>query len=499
MMRSLYSGISGLKTHQTRMDVIGNNIANVNTVAYKSSSATFSELMYQTSQRASGPNAETGVAGQNAKQIGLGVRSGAINTNIAAQGSTQSTGNPWDVRINGDAFFVVSQGNNAPSFFTRDGSFYVDGAGNLAMASTGYNVMGWQPDPAEPNTIKVERVSALRIMSAENMTYEPEATSKAYMTGIIDKNDDNVTKESGRSVNLTFTDSLGYSYTAKFSFHQVYDTSTPPVAVSGQFKLRLDDVIDSKNVSLKEVYGVNDLTELVSIGDQEEQVQIGTDTNGDPIMEDRSYVLVQYDVGKGTFVGLDDENATGNFADETSIFNLDFNQPSTAANLTNFSDIEVDMSTTSNWNNEGGSTISADAGASGAGEDKEGAGKGRKVGNLSGITIETDGKIWASYDNGQTRLLGQIAVATFPNPSGLEKAGDNLYSATMNSGEFDGVGVNITSDGSSNIQSGVLEMSNVDLSAEFTEMITTQRGFQANSRIITVSDTLLEELVNLKR
>ena len=117
---------------------------------------------------------------------------------------------------------------------------------------------------------------------------------------------------------------------------------------------------------------------------------------------------------------------------------------------------------------------------------------------MSGISIQKDGMIYASYDNGQKRLLGQIAVATFPNASGLEKAGDNLYSATMNSGEFNGIGEDITV-GGGYMNSGVLEMSNVDLSAEFTEMITTQRGFQANSRIITVSDTLLEELTNLKR
>lgn len=497
MMRSLYSGISGLKTHQTRMDVIGNNIANVNTVAYKSSSATFSELMYQTSQRASGPNAETGVAGQNAKQIGLGVRAGAISTNIAAQGSTQSTGNPWDVRINGDAFFIVNQGGSSQNYFTRDGSFYVDGAGNLAMASTGYNVMGWQPDPAAPNTIKPDRVSALRIMSPENMTYEPEATSKAYLSGIIDKNDENVTKASGRMVNLTFTDSLGYSYTAKFSFHQVYNAPVPPATqgtpVEGEFNMRLDDIVNASGESLKTVYGVNDLSTIASIGAAKEAVQVEA---GPPsVTENRSYIRVKYDTGNGKLIGLSDTNpVVSPAAGAKTEFKLDFD-----AARTNFSDIDVDMGSTTNWNAEESSTISATPGASGTGADKEGIGAGRKVGKLSGITIEPDGMIWASYDNGQSRLLGQIAVATFPNPSGLEKAGDNLYNATMNSGEFDGVGVNVTSDGTSNIQTGVLEMSNVDLSAEFTEMITTQRGFQANSRIITVSDTLLEELVNLKR
>ena len=144
------------------------------------------------------------------------------------------------------------------------------------------------------------------------------------------------------------------------------------------------------------------------------------------------------------------------------------------------------------FNNNGTSTLTATYG------DKDGIGTGRKLGDMIGVSIQRDGMIYASYDNGMTKLLGQIATASFPNSSGLEKHGDNLYQATMNSGSFDGIGVDVTASGGY-MSTGVLEMSNVDLSAEFTEMITTQRGFQANSRIITVSDTLLEELTNLKR
>ena len=144
------------------------------------------------------------------------------------------------------------------------------------------------------------------------------------------------------------------------------------------------------------------------------------------------------------------------------------------------------------YDNKGTSTIKGNAG------DYDGNYAGRKVGEMSGVAIAQDGKITASYDNGTTKLLGQIAVANFANPSGLEKIGDNLYQTTPNSGAFDGIGEDITA-GSGALSTGVLEMSNVDLSAEFTDMITTQRGFQANSRIITVSDSMLEELTNLKR
>ena len=158
----------------------------------------------------------------------------------------------------------------------------------------------------------------------------------------------------------------------------------------------------------------------------------------------------------------------------------------------NFSDVTIDLSECTNYDNKGTSTIGATSG------DLDGLGTGRRLGDMIGVSIQKDGMIYASYDNGMTKLLGQIATAAFANASGLEKEGDNLYSATLNSGEFDGIGVDITA-GGGYMSTGQLEMSNVDLSSEFTEMITTQRGFQANSRIITVSDTLLEELTNLKR
>ena len=241
MMRSLYSGVAGLKTHQTRMDVIGNNIANVNTTAYKSSSMTFSELMSQTTQKASGANATTGVGGTNAKQIGLGVKAGAINTAITTQGSAQSTGNPFDIMITGDNFFVVSNGSE--NFFTRDGSFYVDGAGNLAMTSTGYNVMGWGVDKTTGN-IKQDTVTALRIMSSANMTYPPEATTRANISGILDENDKDVTSANGKTVNLKFFDARGYSYTAKFTFKQSSGTA------SNEYSMELTKLLDSTGAEI---------------------------------------------------------------------------------------------------------------------------------------------------------------------------------------------------------------------------------------------------------
>lgn len=451
MMRSLYSGVAGLKTHQTRMDVIGNNIANVNTTAYKSQSMTFSDLMYQTTQAASGANPTTGVGGTNARQIGLGAKTSAIKTAITTQGASQTTNDPFDIMITGDSFFIVNNGQN--NYFTRDGSFYVDGAGNLAMTSTGYNVMGWQVDPNDASAIKQDTVSALRVMTTENMTYPPEATKSARISGIIDKNDTNVNAAAGKIMNLEFYDNQGYKYTAKLSVHS---TTT-----DGTFTVQLDDILDSKGKTV--------LADKTKASLQQNNTNVTA-----PVLE--------FNTNNGSFKNVGTAGGT------ESTLTLHFD----TGTFPSFTDITIDFSNCSNLNNNGSSTVSPIRG------DAKGNGAGRKVGEMSGIDIQKDGMIYANYDNGCSRLLGQIAVATFANASGLAKEGDNLYSATQNSGDFDGIGTDITT-GGGYMNTGVLEMSNVDLSSEFTEMITTQRGFQANSRIITVSDTLLEELTNLKR
>lgn len=568
MMRSLYSGVAGLKTHQTRMDVIGNNIANVNTTAYKSSSMTFSELMSQTTQKASGANATTGVGGTNAKQIGLGVKAGAINTAITTQGSAQSTGNPFDIMITGDNFFVVNNGSE--NFFTRDGSFYVDGAGNLAMTSTGYNVMGWGVDKTTGN-IKQDTVTALRIMSSANMTYPPEATTKANISGILDQNDKDVTSANGKTVNLNFFDARGYSYTAKFTFKQsggdktneysmelnkILDSTGAEIDISklefgnrsqqkmetkvtlntdaykwdgkvlktkdgttevanladifkadGSLITPADDAAAQKQQkaldAIAKAYGYEGSTDeflnlyITSTANKDKQLTI-QDLLGN-MMAGKTTDVLPADGSAITMEGRYFEGTTVVFNKDTgklesvggSTTNLNVNAAFSALGG-NFSDVTIDLSECTNYDNKGTSTIGATSG------DLDGLGTGRRLGDMIGVSIQKDGMIYASYDNGMTKLLGQIATAAFANASGLEKEGDNLYSATLNSGEFDGIGVDITA-GGGYMSTCQLEMSNVDLSSEFTEMITTQRGFQANSRIITVSDTLLEELTNLKR
>ncbi len=208
MMRSLFSGVSGLRSHQTRMDVIGNNIANVNTTGYKAKSLNFSDMLYQTTQAATGPTVSTG--GTNPRQIGLGVKTAAINTSITQEGSSQSTGNPFDIKISGEAFFVVSDGTN--TYYTRDGSFNVDEAGNLCMSSNGYIVQGWGVDAN--GDIVQSSVGNINVMAKNS--YEAAATTQTIIKGIVDKNDSEFQNANGKQVNVPVYDAQGYQYNMKF-------------------------------------------------------------------------------------------------------------------------------------------------------------------------------------------------------------------------------------------------------------------------------------------
>ena len=582
MMRSLYSGVSGLKTHQTKMDVIGNNIANVNTTSYKTMSINFSDLMYQTTQAATGPNATTGTAGTNPRQIGLGVQTAAISTKITEEGPTQSTGNPFDLKISGDEFFIVSDGSN--TYFTRDGSFYVDAAGNLAMSSTGYNVMGWGVDE-ETGNIKKDTVKPLVVMGSDYLTYGAEYTQAATASGIIDWNDDDQSEKAGKTLSLQIYDNLGYSYTVKYGLHNAVEGKE---GKDYSFYVTLDSITDStgKQLDISNVtfgtgntaqsieldgmnYGVSGAT--VKQAKLQNPITVGTTTvssvayaeitdaagttttvilypssdmtaqagntltlgNGKTIDLTSNNVTTLFDSNGKVVAGNEDlfttlygskisasqiqagtvsEDGTLTVTQRTvtnsAILNFSGNDGKFITNGSTggengvtmdlsslgkaFTTVTVDFSKAVVTDNSGKSTVALEKG------DKNDLNAGRESGTLQGVSIQTNGMIYASYTNGQKRLLGQIAVTEFANASGLQKEGDNLYSSTKNSGDFNGIGIDITENGDA-MNTGVLEMSNVDLSSEFTDMITTQRGFQANSRIITVSDTLLEELVNLKR
>lgn len=482
MLRSLYSGVSGMKVHQSKMDVIGNNIANVNTVGFKSSQVTFSDVLYQTSSAASGPDENTGRAGVNPKQIGLGANFASVKTTMDSTGGSQRTDNPFDLMIEGDGFFIVNNGTS--NYFTKAGSFTLDADGTLCTAS-GYSVMGWQVDPNNPTAIKADTVSPLHVMSAENMYSEPEATTAVHFEGNIDSADSDLAG-AGRVTNFTFYDNLGQSYTVQLLVKQ---NTQGDSLIKNEYKVSVTNVLDANGQSIFARQVDDGLGNITYEASAITSVTLGTHTftageideeTGIPDMEGDAAKLT-FNASTGKMVGIGDGEG------EKS---LDFSIGITGEHP--FETINVDFSALTMYANSGKTTIEGSKGG------LDNLGKGRTAGNMSGVSIDQSGKIYGVYDNGVSKLLGQVVIAKFANNSGLEAVGNSLFAESQNSGEFDGIGEDITmSGGKFNV--GVLESSNVDLASEFTDMITTQRGFQANSRIITTSDTLLEELINLKR
>ncbi len=485
MMRSLYSGVSGLKVHQTKMDVIGNNISNVNTVGFKSSSVTFADVLYQKSSPATGPNADAGSAGQNAMQIGLGSTVSSIMTAVSQNGGSQRTDNPFDLMIEGDGFFVVNNGSG--NLFTKAGSFTVDAAGTLCNAD-GYAVMGWQVDRNNETQTVADTVSPLRIMAPENMYSAPEATEAVYFSGNIDSADTSFDSTTGKLTAFSFFDNLGRSYTVNLRLTQSADDQT-------MYNVAVTDIVDSTGKSILSTFDETNNTYVANAG---LSLTVGTEQYTFDINQDTGEItttnnfLLKFDGSSGKFLYVNFDENVDLDANEYPSINFTLATTDQAGNPFPVGGIDVDFSTLTMFANSGSTSLSYTKGA------LDGTKAGRTSGNMTGCSVDGNGLIYGVYDNGVSRLLGQVVVAQFANASGLEAVGGTLFATTQNSGEFDGIGKTVAEAGGS-FNTGVLEMSNVDLATEFTNMITTQRGFQANSRIITTSDTLLEELINLKR
>ena len=448
MMRSMFSGVSGLRVHQTKMDVIGNNIANVNTTGFKSARVTFNEIFSQTLQGGSAANEGTGRGGRNPMQVGLGVNVASID-NLMTQGAAQRTDNPFDLMIEDDGFFVVQDASGIK--FTRDGSFRVDEQGNL-INSQGMRVCGWNPNE-DGTEIQKAPVKPLSIYSGDSASAPPKATSDIRWEGNLSTSDDEAI------IMMNFFDSLGNEYSV-------------PIKATG-------DKGGGANTWKLEL---NKTDKKLNIGFNGKNYTVGDDTSFQLTNEAK---LVFKENGQ-----IDTKQTTNNIQLKvTNGFTLSSTDPTaTAAGKIAIEDmgIKVDVSGITQYNQK--TTVQSYRGSADGG-----SGAGQAPGELNGVNIGTDGIITGRYTNGDTKVLGQIAVAKFRNPAGLQKVGNNLFDSTPNSGDFDMIGTDPV------LNAGVLEMSNVDLSREFTEMITTQRGFQANSRVITSSDEMLQELVNLKR
>lgn len=524
MMRSLYSGVAGLKTHQTRMDVIGNNISNVNTVGFKASSANFADTFYQTTSPATGPDVVTSAAGSNAKQIGLGSKVASITTNITEQGGTSSTNRALDIAINGDGFLIVKSGG--ATYFTKSGALNVDTNGTLYCTTNNATVQGWLAD--EEGNVTRDVVRDMTVMSPENLYYEPTATKNIRIQGNINKEDDdliplNVGEDgavegvptNGKVATFSFYDNLGQLFTAKLYIVSATneDGGADPDTATTDYQVVLGDVYNEKGESIfsKKTTDENGTESYVPTG---ASVRLGNEIY--TVIEDginpntgritawendgAGIAVLSFNTKTGNFASIVDtevtaESAYAAYVDKGIVFSIDPGDGDNAIDdtFTQFADgdggILLDFSALTQYSST--SNVSYIKG------DAEGKGTGNIAGEMKGISIDEDGFVYGSYNNGSKRCLGQIPVATFNNPSGLEAVGDSLFQQSLNSGIFDGVGEQVSISGSFTV--GALEMSNVDLASEFTTMITTQRGFQANSRIITTTDSMLEELVNLKR
>jgi len=421
MLRSMFAAVTGLRSHQAFMDVVGNNIANVNTTGYKTSSVLFEDLLSQQLTGAGAPTAASG--GTNPAQVGLGVRLTGVSVNFA-QGATQLTGRSTDFAIQGDGFFVVDQ--SGETSYTRNGSFSLDGNGNLVTADGAF-VKGWQADQngnvntnASVGHLKIPVGQIINPITTTNMKIGGNLPADAA-TGTVVSAGIDVYNSLGTAVPLRaeFTKIANAAGQVNWQV-RIYDSGSNLVSGPAAVTFDLNGVLTSGNVTAT-------------------QAQLNTiaGTSG------------TWDAGGLT---------------------LDFGTATDADRLSGAGGLNT------------ASALSQD---------------GSGVGSVIGFAISQEGLITGTFSNGRSQAIGQLAIASFSNPNGLVKNGSSLYGATANSGNPQ-IGL-AGQGGRGTLTGGTLEMSNVDLAAEFTNLIVAERGFQANSRVITTSDQILQDLVNLKQ
>jgi flagellar hook protein FlgE len=545
----MFSGVSGIISHQTKMDVIGNNISNINTLGFKSSRVTFQEVYSQTLRGSGAPDNTTGRGGTNPIQVGLGINVAAVDT-VVAKGSTQRTDNPTDMSIDGEGFFIVKDASDSIYKFTRAGNFTIDKAGNLVTPG-GLNVYGWQDYGGSVNSDGSYSFDTEKFIEPINLYSDDyngnkkiinaQPTENAQFSGnlrsTVDRptssdssdlgNPDTYYRDDNIAYSVPFTafDSLGNDNKSLVNFWKMpaeNDSNGNPIIIdaSGE-KITLNDsgtaLTFDADGDPEDLAGIWEKlsfhTPDVTSGDWVEY-DSATDsyvTSSDPIMTtwhwsiDGGLDLSSSSQGELTFYAngetyyyVNDDGQAVNVDDLTQeqINELHLTRvfPDTTMpdvtmtqNEDNGAD-DVDV----NLNFKNVTQFASDSSAKTSEVD------GYASGTLVTFSTGSDGILTGIYSNGQQQPLGMVSLAGFQNPAGLQKIGENLYLPTTNSGDFEN-GLRPGSEGIGNINPGTLEMSNVDLSKEFTDMIVTQRGFQANGKIITTSDEMLQELVNLKR
>ena len=464
MMRSLFSGVSGLKNHQTRMDVVGNNISNVNTTGFKSSRANFTDMLSQTLNGASAPTDNIG--GTNPKQIGLGSSVSSIDL-LFTNGSVQSTGKNTDLALSGNGLFVVSDGNQR--YYTRNGDFEFDADGNYVQAGNGLHVMGWMAE--DGNLTTSGEVVPIRVPAGKPM--EAKASTQATYTNNLNSEVPTIT---------SLTPSSGTPPTA---------TATPANPVT----VKMSDGTTYTMTNGKYTVGhslplTTTLTVYDALGSKHDITLYFTKTKTDSTNGNEWTVSVDPNGTANTTIReKDGSTTTVNLTPATLKFTTDgkFNSGAGTINLTltngatGSQTVAVGLSSLTQY--AGSNTISGKA-------------NGYAAGTLESVSIDKTGVLTGTYTNGVKQTEGQVAIAQFNNASGLTKNGDSLYQESNNSGVAN---IKTAGDLGCKITPSALEMSNVDIANEFTDMIVTQRGFQSNSKTITVSDEMLETLINMKR
>lgn len=463
MMRSLYSGVSGMQNHQTRLDVIGNNIANVNTTGFKKGRVNFQDMISQQLSGAAKPTEEVG--GVNPKEVGLGVMVASIDT-VFTQGNLQSTGVGTDVAIQGNGFFVLKDGEE--TFYTRAGAFGIDRDGTLVNPADGLRVQGWMARDLNGEMIINTAGNTEDLIIPVGSKDPAKATENVNFACNLDKNTPEILEgatpadiaKGTWATEFKIYDSFGNTHNLAVSFTRVTGTSNSWLATVN---------VDPDNA---------DFTQT--------RVGLGTtDGTGNTF-------VVNFD-NTGTLLSVSDSagngtNPEGEIIVQTS-FTVPESNPDEAGNPLRQT-LNINLGTIGSQKN----TVTQSASASST---KAFYQDGYTMGYLDNFKIDQTGVITGVYSNGTNRPIGQIAMASFTNQGGLEKAGNNTYMQSNNSG-LANIGTSGIA-GKGSLLAGALEMSNVDLTEQFTDMIVTQRGFQANSKTIQTSDTLLETVLALKR
>lgn len=463
MMRSLYSGVSGLQNHQTRMDVIGNNISNVNTTGFKRGRVNFQDMISQQVGGAAKPTEELG--GVNPKDVGLGMTIATIEQ-VFSQGNLQTTGVSTDVAIQGNGFFILKDGDE--SFYTRNGQFGLDSNGTLVNPANGQRVQGWMARDLNGEQIVQTAATPTDLVVPVGSKDPAKATENVLFACNLNKNTPEILEGASESdiakgtwgTEQKIYDSFGNEHLLSVSF-----TKVPGVANSWQATVNVDaDNADftQTRIGLGTTDGVQN-TFIVNF-DNYGQLASVEDSSGN-ISNQEGEIVLQ------TSFTVPEANADENGNPYRQAFNINLG---TIGSMKNTITQSASKSTTKAYSQDG-----------------------YTLGYLDNFKIDSSGTITGVYSNGTNRVIGQLALATFANDRGLEKAGNNTYVETNNSGQANIGESGIAGKGS--LLAGALEMSNVDLSEQMTDMIVTQRGFQSNAKTIQTADTLLETVLSLKR